>query len=34
MIAGTILAVFFVKVLSQRTGSPQEGYKVETKAIA
>jgi hypothetical protein len=34
MIAGAILAVFFVKVLSQRTVSPQEGYRVKTKAVA
>ena len=34
MIAGAILAVLFVKVLIQRTVSPQEGYKVKTKAIA
>jgi hypothetical protein len=33
-IAGAILAVFFVKALSQRTVSPQEGYGVKTKAIA
>jgi hypothetical protein len=34
MIAGTILAVFFVKALNQRTVLPQEGYRVKTKAIA
>lgn len=34
MIAGTILAVFFVKTLNQRTVLPQEGYRVKTKAIA
>jgi hypothetical protein len=33
MIAGTILAVFFVKALNQRGVSRQEGYKVKTKAI-
>jgi hypothetical protein len=34
MIAGAILAVFFVKALNQRTVLPQEGYGVKTKAIA
>lgn len=34
MIAGAILAVFFVKALSQRTVSPREGYMVKTKATA
>jgi hypothetical protein len=34
MIAGAILAVFFVKALNQRAVSPQEGYKVKTKAVA
>lgn len=34
MIAGAILAVFFVKAMGQRAGLPREGYKVQTKVTA
>jgi len=34
MIAGAILAVFFVKALSQKAVLPREGYKTQTKATA